>query len=70
MSELEVLKRVERLARNVKMNARSVLSDRRGQAAARGRQLDVEAMLMKDLRELESAFVELDLMRAGSGVSP
>lgn len=69
MSELEVLRRVERLARNVKMNARSVLSDRRGQAA-RGQQLDVEAMLMKDLRELESVFVELDLLRAGAGISP
>jgi hypothetical protein len=65
MSEIDVLRRVELLARNVKMNARSVLSERTGQRQ-RGRELDVQAMLMKDLRELESALVELDMLRAGA----
>lgn len=66
MSELEVLRRVERLARNVKMNAYSVLSDRWAGELPRGRELDVRVLLRKDLRDLEAAFVELDMMRAGA----
>lgn len=76
MSELEVLRRVERLARDVKMNTYSVLSDRAKCAHCgeppfypRGMQDAVRGMLTKSLRELELAFVELDLLRAGAGPS-
>jgi hypothetical protein len=73
MSELEVLRRVEGLARDVKMNSFSVLAERVtkcghcGEAPAlRGLQNEIRSALMKDLRNLEAAFVELDLLRAGT----
>ena len=78
MSELEVLHRIERLARDVKMNTYTVLSDRNARCgycgqhpeAARGVQNQVRMILMKELRELEAALVELDLVRAGARASP
>jgi hypothetical protein len=78
MTELEVLHRVERLARNVKMNANGALSHRSAKcvncgqpnSSPRGVHNEVRELLMKNLRELESAFVELDMLRAGARVSP
>jgi hypothetical protein len=74
MSELEVLRRVERLARDVKMNTNSVLSYRAAKcvhcgqpsSSPRGLYNEVRDMLTKNLRELEAAFIELDLVRAGA----
>lgn len=73
MTEIEVLRRVEGLARDVKMNTHTVLAERSAKcgncghtSAPRGLQIEVRAQLMKNLRELESAFVELDLVRAGA----
>jgi len=76
MSELEVLRRVEGIARNAKMNAFSVLSEKAAKCghcgqtpALRGLQQEIRVTLMKELRELEAAFVELDMLRAGARTS-
>jgi hypothetical protein len=76
MSELETLRRVERIARSVKLHTNSILSDRSARCPScgepqgpRGLQNEARGMLLKSLRELEGVFVELDMLRAGQKAS-
>ena len=76
MSELETLRRVERIARSVKLHTNTLLSDRSARCAncgepqsPRGLQNEARGMLQKNLRELEGALVELDMLRAGQKAS-